>query len=117
MKIKPNPTPARKEWKNLSDFACRSIAGDPSSTITLADRNSGCGHAQKNRKMTPIISQIIPAALRFRDFIFGSACAQSPNDPKLSDGGAWRGSCEVRRRRDMQARKEERTDETRTSQK
>ena len=20
--------------------------------------------------------------------------AQSPNDPKLSDGGAWRGSCE-----------------------
>ena len=43
--------------------------------------------------------------------------AESPNDPKLSDGGAWRGSCVVKRRRDMQARKEERTDETRTSQK
>ena len=30
---------------------------------------------------------------------------ESPNDPKLSHGGAWRGSCGVRRRRDMRARK------------
>ena len=30
----------------------------------------------------------------------------TPNEPKLSHGGAWRGSCEVRRRRDMRARKE-----------
>ena len=40
-----------------------------------------------------------------------------PIDPKLSDGGAWRGSCEVRRRRDIRAKKEERTDETGTSRK
>jgi hypothetical protein len=27
--------------------------------------------------------------------------AATPNDPKLSDGGAWRGSCVVERRRDI----------------
>ena len=41
----------------------------------------------------------------------------APNDLKLSDGGAWRGSCGVRRRRDIQATKVERTDETGPSQK
>ena len=51
------------------------------------------------------------------DFFFGRGVGEAPNDPKLSDGGAWRGSCEVRRRRDIQTRKKERTDETRTSQK
>ena len=31
-------------------------------------------------------------------------CAwKSPNDLKLSDGGAWRGSCVVERRRDIRA--------------
>ena len=49
----------------------------------------------------------------FRSFMAGDVA--TPNDPKLSDGGAWRGSCGVRRRRDIQATKEERTDETRTS--
>jgi hypothetical protein len=34
----------------------------------------------------------------------------TPNDPKLSDGGAWRGSCEVERMVDIRARKECRTE-------
>ena len=29
----------------------------------------------------------------------------TPNDPKLSDGGAWRGSCVVERRRDIRTTK------------
>ena len=49
--------------------------------------------------------------------VFTGERAKSPNDPKLSHGGAWRGSCEVRRRRDIQTRKRERTDETGASQK
>ena len=49
-------------------------------------------------------------------FILGSNSAK-PNDPKLSDGGAWRGSCVVRRRRDIRATKMERTDETGPGQK
>ena len=40
---------------------------------------------------------------------------ETPNEPKLSHGAAWRGSCGVRRRRDMRARKEWRTEETDTS--
>ena len=41
--------------------------------------------------------------------------ARTPNDPKLSHGGAWRGSCGVRRRRDIRVRKECGTHETGTS--
>ena len=44
-------------------------------------------------------------------------CVEAPNDSKLSHGGAWRGSCEVRRRRDIQTREMERTDETGAGQK
>ena len=37
---------------------------------------------------------------------------RTPNDPKLSDGGAWRGSCEVERRRSIRTTKEGGADET-----
>ncbi len=34
---------------------------------------------------------------------FHGRCAESPNDPKLSDGGAWRGACPtVERTKDAQ---------------
>ena len=45
--------------------------------------------------MTPTISQMSPIAFMVREFIVGSASGQSPNDPKLSDGGGWRGPCMV----------------------
>ena len=53
-----------------------------------------------------------------RSLLFGfrySGRRATPNEPKLSHGGAWRGSCGARRRRDMRARKECGTDETSTS--
>jgi len=34
------------------------------------------------------------------------------NDPKLSDGGAWRGSCVVERREGIRAREKGGSDET-----
>jgi len=36
----------------------------------------------------------------------------TPNDLKLSDGGAWRGSCVVERREGIRAREKGRSDET-----
>ena len=46
------------------------------------------------------------SALRSDLFITGHTeeMRATPNDPKLSDGGAWRGSCEVRRRRGIPAK-------------
>ena len=40
---------------------------------------------------------------------------QWPNEPKLSHGGAWRGSCGVRRRGGIRAKKEYGPDETGSS--
>ena len=37
---------------------------------------------------------------------------KGPNDPKLSDGGAWRGSCVVERRTDIRATAKGGSDET-----
>ncbi len=39
-------------------------------------------------------------------------CAKSPNDPKLSDGGAWRGSCVVERSEGIRDREKGGSDET-----
>ena len=36
----------------------------------------------------------------------------TPNDPKLSDGGAWRGSCVVERSEGIRAREKGGSDET-----
>ena len=41
----------------------------------------------------------------------------TPNDPKLSDGGAWRGSCVVERGKGIRAREKGGSDETGPSQK
>jgi hypothetical protein len=53
-------------------------------------------------------------------FFFGqiahSAC-KWPNDPKLSDGGAWRGSCVVERREGIRTTKEGGSDERRPDKK
>ena len=37
---------------------------------------------------------------------------EGPNDPKLSDGGAWRGSCVVERSEGIRAREKGGSDET-----
>ena len=39
----------------------------------------------------------------------------TPNDPKLSDGGAWRGSCVVERSEGIRTTGDEQTDETGSS--
>ena len=40
---------------------------------------------------------------------------ETPNDPKLSDGGAWRGSCVVERSEGIRAREKGGSDETGSS--
>ena len=43
---------------------------------------------------------------------FHETRAEWPNDPKLSDGGAWRGSCVVERSEGIRAREKGGSDET-----
>ena len=45
----------------------------------------------------------------------GGCGALTPNDPKLSDGGAWRGSCVVKRSEGIRAREKGGSDETGSS--
>ena len=51
-------------------------------------------------RMIEVTSELF---IKFGLFGFRSQDARpkTPNDPKLSDGGAWRGSCVVERRRDV----------------
>ena len=75
------PATSQKCPLDLSEKALPSIQ-------SLQTASGSCRHEGRSSATTSL-SQILLG--------LGSACndgAQSPNDPKLSDGGAWRGSCE-----------------------
>ena len=68
-----------------------------------------------NKRKTDGVSKLANVNGVLRRVLFGfvhGRCVATPNDLKLSDGGAWRGSCVVERRVDIRTTEEEQTDET-----